>query len=243
MSPCAGAPTALALDVVLREHLGALEHVLQRQQHLAQVDRRRQLVTTVRSVTSARGRQHVAIQPARASMSSAACLKRSYSCRRRTSSARGSSSSLVLHRRTRQQHARLDLGQDRGHHQVLGGELEAHLVHRLDVLDVLARDLGDRDVEDVQVLAADQVQQQVERTFERLEDDLERVRRDVEVARQLGDRLAFARRRTASPPASARPCRRRAGGGVAGTKRRFGFVGFAASSLKSDPGWLRKRNP
>jgi hypothetical protein len=40
---------------------------------------------------------------------------------------------------------------------------------------------GHRDVEDVQVLPADQVQQQVERAFERLEDDFERVRRDVQV--------------------------------------------------------------
>ncbi len=56
---------------------------------------------------------------------------------------------------------------------------------------VLARDLGDRDVEDVEVLPADEVEQQVERAFERLEEHLERVRRNVEVARQLRDRLAF----------------------------------------------------
>ena len=123
-------------------------------------------------------------------MSSAACLKRSYSCRRRTSSARGSPSSAFVDGRARQQHARFDLGQDRGHHQVFGGELEAHLVHRLDVVDVLARDLGDRDVEDVEVLAADQVQQQVQRTFERIEDDLERIRRDVQILRDLQHRLA-----------------------------------------------------
>ena len=55
----------------------------------------------------------------------------------------------------------------------------------LDVLHVLARDLGDRDVEDVEVLAADQVQQQVERAFERLQEHLQRIRRDVQVARQL----------------------------------------------------------
>jgi hypothetical protein len=93
-------------------------------------------------------------------------------------------------RRARQEHARLDLGQDGGHDQVFGGELEAHLVHRLDVVDVLARDFGDRDVEDVQVLAADQVQQQVQRAFEGVEDDLERIRRDVQVLRDLQDRLA-----------------------------------------------------
>ena len=79
----------------------------------------------------------------------------------------------------------------RGHDEVLAGELELHLRHELDVRDVLARDLGDRDVEDVEVLPADEVEQQIERAFERLEEHLERVRRNVEVARQLGDRLAF----------------------------------------------------
>ena len=67
----------------------------------------------------------------------------------------------------------------------------SQLLHELDVLHVLARDLRDRDVEDVEVLAPDQVQQQVERPLERLEEYLERLRRDVEVARQLRDRLAF----------------------------------------------------
>jgi hypothetical protein len=45
-------------------------------------------------------------------------------------------------------------------------------------------------VEDVEVLAADQVQQQVERALERLEEDLERLGRDVEVLRHLQERLA-----------------------------------------------------
>ena len=63
-------------------------------------------------------------------------------------------------------------------------------MHHLDVVDVLARDLRDRDVEDVEVLAADQVQQQVQRTFERFEDDLERIRRDVQILRNLEHGLA-----------------------------------------------------
>ncbi|MDT4810914.1 hypothetical protein FQZ97_438360 [compost metagenome] len=51
-------------------------------------------------------------------------------------------------------------------------------------------DGGDRDVEDVDVLLANQVEQQVEGTFEGLEEDLQGVRRDIEILRQLGDRLA-----------------------------------------------------
>jgi hypothetical protein len=173
----------VALDRVLGEQLRALEHVVQRQQHLAQVDRRRQLDR--RPIRHERtGRRRVAILAGQGVDVLGACLKRSYSCRRRTSSARGSPSSLSSMVEPRQQHARLDLGQDRGHHQVFGGELEAHLVHGLDVVDVLPGDLGDGDVEDVQVLAADQVQQQVQRPFEGVEDDLQRIRRDVEI---LGD--------------------------------------------------------
>ena len=42
-----------------------------------------------------------------------------------------------------------------------------------------------------EVLLPDQVQQQVERALERLEEHLQRVGRDVQVARQLGDRLAL----------------------------------------------------
>jgi hypothetical protein len=41
---------------------------------------------------------------------------------------------------------------------------------------------SDRDIEDVQVLLADQVQQQVERAFEGFEENLQRVRRDVQIA-------------------------------------------------------------
>ena len=75
---------------------------------------------------------------------------------------------------------------------ISGGQLaqfQAQVVHQFDVVDVLARDLGDRDVENVEVLAPDQVQQQVERAFERLEDDFERVRRNVQILRHLQDRL------------------------------------------------------
>jgi hypothetical protein len=71
------------------------------------------------------------------------------------------------------------------------GQLEAQVLQHVDVVHVLAGDLGDRDVEDVQVLPADQVKQQVERSFEGLEDDLERVRRDVQVLRHLQHRLAL----------------------------------------------------
>jgi hypothetical protein len=90
----------------------------------------------------------------------------------------------------RQQQARLDLDQHRGHHQVLGGELQVGSAHRLDVLEVLARQRRHGDVEDVEIFPADQVQQQVERPLERLEDHFQRIRRDVKVLRDLDERLA-----------------------------------------------------
>ena len=92
--------------------------------------------------------------------------------------------------RTGQQHARLDLGQHRRHQQVFAGELELQLLHHFDVLHVLLRDLRDRDVEDVDVLTPNQVQQEIERTLERLEEYLQRVRRYVQILRQRGNRLA-----------------------------------------------------
>ena len=88
----------------------------------------------------------------------------------------------------RQQHARLDLGQHGGHHQILRRQLQIDRLHQFHVLHVLMRNLGNRYVEDLQILPADQVEQQVERPLERLEEHLQRLRRDVEVLRQLHQR-------------------------------------------------------
>ncbi len=77
-----------------------------------------------------------------------------------------------------------------------------------------ARDVGQRDVEDVEVLLADQVQQQVERALERLQEDLQRIRRDVEVvsaSRTAARRTGGPRRR--GRPRWARWCRRSTGRG------------------------------
>jgi nucleotide-binding universal stress UspA family protein len=93
-------------------------------------------------------------------------------------------------RRPRQEEARLDLDEHRRHQQVLGRELELRAPHHLDVAQVLARELRHRDVEHVHVLLADQVEQQVERSLEGLEEHLERLGRDVEVDRQRRERLA-----------------------------------------------------
>ncbi len=98
----------------------------------------------------------------------------------------------------RQQHARLDLDQHRRHQQIFGREFEIGLAQLVDVAEVLHGDIRHRDVEHVEVLLADQVQQQIQRAFERFEEDFERVRRDVQIRRQLEERLAVqARERNA----------------------------------------------
>jgi len=80
----------------------------------------------------------------------------------------------------RQQHPRLDVDERRRHHEELPGDVEIHLLHQVDVLDVLRRNQRDGDVVDADLVALDQVQQQVERPLEihqadrvRLENGLE----------------------------------------------------------------------
>ena len=61
---------------------------------------------------------------------------------------------------------------ERGRHeQELPGELEVHLLHQVDVFAVLASDLDDRNVEDVHLVRADEMKEQVEGPLERGERD------------------------------------------------------------------------
>ena len=91
----------------------------------------------------------------------------------------------------RQQHARLDLAQHGGHHQIFRRQLEVHRLHQLHVLHVLSRDGGDRNVENVQILSLDQVQQQIQRALKGFQEDLQGVGRYIQIVRQFGDRLAI----------------------------------------------------
>ena len=134
----------------------------------------------------------------------------------------------------RQQHARFDLGERRRHQQVFAGQLELQHLHELDVTGVLSRDLGDRDVQNVEVLPADQIEQQIERALEGLEKHLERLRRDVQVARQLGDRLDPRPPRTASRSAfvhGSRGCVRRRGR-IVRHEREVGFHRISAGAQR-----------
>ena len=65
-----------------------------------------------------------------------------------------------------QQHGDLDAHQRRGHLQELPGFVELGLHESFDGGQKVARDAGDGNVEDVDVLGADQVQEQVQRSVE-----------------------------------------------------------------------------
>ena len=72
--------------------------------------------------------------------------------------------------------------------------------HDLDVLEILAREPRHRNIEDVEIFLANQVQKQVERTLELLEEDLQRVGRNVEIAAEARSPARRRTRNRRSPP-------------------------------------------
>ena len=71
----------------------------------------------------------------------------------------------------REQHPRLDVNERGRHHQKLAGDVEVHLGHQLEIVEVLPRHEDDGDVVDAQLVLLDEVQQQVERALEVLKAD------------------------------------------------------------------------
>jgi hypothetical protein len=63
--------------------------------------------------------------------------------------------------------------------------------HHLHIAQVLACQLRHRDLEDVDVLLANQVEQKIEGPFESLEENLECFGRNIEVMRKLQQRFAM----------------------------------------------------
>ena len=90
-----------------------------------------------------------------------------------------------------QQHARLDLDQQRGHQQIFGRQLEILGANLIDVRQILQRQRRHRDIEHVEMLLANQIEQQVERPFERLKKNLERIGRNVQIVGKPEQRLAI----------------------------------------------------
>ena len=93
-----------------------------------------------------------------------------------------------------QQHARLDFDEHGRHQQVFAGKLKIAGADLIDVRKILPGHLSHRNVEDVEVLFANQVEQQIQRSLEGLKKDLERIRRDVEIGRHREQGLAIKAR-------------------------------------------------
>nr|WP_263429880.1 hypothetical protein [Nannocystis pusilla] len=189
----------LDLDLVGRLHLRAREHAVvglreveQRHRREAGVDRRHHQLGAAGEHVASRHRQRVELgrglleplvldQPADQRLARVLALLLLALAR------------LAGARLRRQQLAALEVRQRRRHHQVVARDLEVELAHDVEVLEVLLGDERDRDVEDVELVLAHEVQQQVERALEHLElDRVDRARRPLPLARAWGA-LAEAR--------------------------------------------------
>ena len=69
----------------------------------------------------------------------------------------------------RQQHPGLNHHQRGGHHDELARHIKVQLAHHLDILHVLLGDAADRNVVDIELIAANKVQQQIQRPFKDLQ--------------------------------------------------------------------------
>src|SRR5260363_186437 len=64
----------------------------------------------------------------------------------------------------------------------------------LNILQILARELGHWNIEHIEVLPANQIQQQIERPLKGFKKNFKRIERNIEIARQLKERLAVQTR-------------------------------------------------
>ncbi len=81
---------------------------------------------------------------------------------------------LAQRRIGRQQQARLDVDQRRGHEDELRADVEIHLARLIQIGEVLRGDGRDRNIADVDLLFADQIQQQIERSVVLIEMNVQR---------------------------------------------------------------------
>ena len=77
-------------------------------------------------------------------------------------------------RRNGEQEPRFQVGEPCGHDEIIGGELEPQFARGLDEGEILVGEFEDRNAHEIDLLAARELQQQVERTFEAVDIDLER---------------------------------------------------------------------
>ena len=72
----------------------------------------------------------------------------------------------------RKQAAAFQINQVRRHHDKLARDVDVQFLERLEIFEVLASDALDRDFVNVDLVALDQVKQEIERPFKNLELDL-----------------------------------------------------------------------
>src|SRR5690625_3547399 len=101
---------------------------------------------------------------------------------------------LGVGRTRRQQHARLDLDEQCRHEQVFSSQLQVVPANLLHIRQILLRDFGHGNVEHVEILLAYEVEEEVERPFESFEEDFERLGRNIQIVRQIEQRLAIQTR-------------------------------------------------
>ena len=65
----------------------------------------------------------------------------------------------------RQQHLRFDVDQRRGHVDEIGGDVDIELFELVEVIEILLGDFRDGNVVDVHLLPANQIEQEIERSF------------------------------------------------------------------------------
>ena len=135
------------------EHLGAVQHARQRDQHFLQIDFGFDLLARSARVARHNARKTSRSRRGTASSCSAAILKRSYSCRRCGSAARADRPRLRGRSYSRGSNMRdLISASSAAITRYSAARSHCSARHQLDVLHVLARDLGDLDVEDIEVL-------------------------------------------------------------------------------------------
>ena len=91
--------------------------------------------------------------------------------------------------RTRQQQARFNFNQHRRHQQVFRCQIKLIRFHLGNIVQILLGNLHHRNIEDIDILLADKVQQQIQRPLEAAQHHLQRIRRNKQILRHIGDRL------------------------------------------------------
>ena len=86
----------------------------------------------------------------------------------------------------RKEHARLDVDQRCRHEDEFAGDVDVHLLEQVEIVEVLLGDLGNGNVVDIDLLLADEVEQQVERSL--VDRDFHRRRWSCHVGGALGHR-------------------------------------------------------